>query len=430
MRALLPYDLVFAGRLLRKSPGFTFVVTVSLALAIGANTTIFSIAKQLLLARLDIPDAANLRLLTAIDANFSYPVYQEVRAQNRVLGDLLAFHVTAANVTVGNNAERVLIHEVSGNYFEALGVQPQLGRGIQPLDATSACDGVAVMSDGFWEREFARSPGVLGMPIKLNDVPVTIIGVNPKGFTGAASTVPSQTPDVIVALAKATLVTPSSTGRDWLADPISTSLNVMGRTKTGVSDRTAQATLDAQFSPIVRAVVPLHAGNVIPRLVLHDGSRGLFAQRETFGTPIAALTIFLGLVLLLACANIATLMLARGARRQQEISVRLALGAGPARVLRQMLVASLLLATLGGLAGLLLAYLGRHAIAGYTPHFDWQVFGLTALLSIATGLLFGVAPALAALRVPIGAAVKRRGVVGKPVVAFQISLAALLVITA
>src|SRR5215467_13118777 len=184
MRALLPHDLVFAGRLLRKTPGFTLVVTVSLALAIGANTTIFSLAKQLLLARLDIPNAANLRLLTAIDANFSYPVYRELRAQNRVLDDLLAFHVTAANATVGTNAERVLIHEVSGNYFEALGVQPQLGRGIQPLDDTHASDAVAVISDGFWEREFARSPGVLGMPIKLNDVPVTIIGVNPKGFTG------------------------------------------------------------------------------------------------------------------------------------------------------------------------------------------------------------------------------------------------------
>src|SRR5262249_40659561 len=194
------------------------------------------------------PNAANLRLLTAIDANFSYPVYQELRAQNRVLGDLLAFHVTAANATVGTSAERVLIHEVSGNYFEALGVQPQLGRGIRPVDDTGASDSVAVISDGFWEREFARSPAVLGTPIKLNDIPVTIIGVNPKGFTGAASTLPSQTPDVIVALAKATLVTPSSTGRDWLADPISTSLDIIGRTQTGASDRTAHTTPDAPLS--------------------------------------------------------------------------------------------------------------------------------------------------------------------------------------
>ena len=140
--------------------------------------------------------------------------------------------------------------------------------------------------------------------------------------------------------------------------------------------------------------------------------------------------VFLALVLLLACANIATLMLARGARRQQEISVRLALGAGRARVLRQMLVESLLLAAIGGVSGLVLAYLGRGAIAGYTPHFDWQVFGFTALISIATGVLFGFAPALAALHAPIADGVKRRAVVGKSVVGFQIALATLLLIGA
>ena len=426
----MPHELVFAARLLRKSPGFTLVATISLALAIGANTTIFSIAKQLLFDRLDIPNAPSLRLLTATDANFSYPAYEHLRAQNHVLGDLLAFHATAVNATVGDNAERVLAHEVSGNYYDVLGVQPQLGRGIRPRDDTAGSEAVVVISDDLWEREFARSPAVLGQSIKLNDVPVTIVGVNPKGFTGAASTLPSETPGVIVALAKATLVTPASDGRDWLADPASRSVNIMGRTKPDVSERTAQATLDAQFSTIVRAIVPLHAGDVVPRLTLRDGSRGLFAQQQTFATPMTVLMVFVALVLLLACANIATLMLARGARRQQEISVRLALGAGRARVLRQMLVESLLLAAMGGVSGLGLAYLGRNAISGYTPHFDWQVFGFTALISIATGVLFGFAPAVAALHAPIAAGVKRRAVVGKPVVGFQIALATLLVIGA
>src|SRR5262249_41040683 len=193
--------------------------------------------------------------------------------------------------------------------------------------------------------------------------------------------------------------------------PASRSVNVMGRTKAGVSDRAAQTALDTQFATIVRAIVPLHAGDEVPRLTLRDGSRGLFAQRETFATPIAVLMIFLGLVLLLACANIATLLLARAARRQQEMSVRLALGAGRARILRQMLVESLLLAVIGGVAGLALAYLGRHAIARYTPQFDWQVFGFTAVISIATGVLFGFAPALAALHAPIAAGVKRKGAI-------------------
>src|SRR3954471_10093228 len=430
MAAVLPDDVVFAGRLLRKSPGFTVVATLSLALAIGANTIIFSVAKQLLFDRLAVPDPGSLRLFTTIDANFSYPVYQQLRAHNQVLGDILAFHSTGVNATLGDNAERVSADEVSGNYYDVLGVQPQLGRGIRPLDDTAGSEPVVVISDGLWQREFARSPAVLGRSMKLNDVPVTIVGVNPRGFTGAASTLPSQAPEVIIPLAHATRVTPASNGRDWLMDPASHSVTLLARTKADVSDRTAEATLDTQFSTIVRAIVPLHAGDAVPRLKLRDGSRGLFAQRQTFATPLTVLMIFLALVLLQACANIATLMLARGARRQREMSLRLALGAGRARILRQMLVESLLLAAMGGVSGLVLAYLGRHAIAGYTPHFEWQVFGFTAIISIATGVLFGCAPALAAMNAPIAATLKSRPVVGKSVVAFQIALAALLLISA
>jgi predicted permease len=427
---VLPSELVFATRLLRKSPGFTLAAAISLALAIGANATIFSIARQLLFERLAIPDAAGLRLLAATDGNFAYPVYQQLRAQNQVLGDLLAFHETAVNATVGDNAERVVAHEVSGNYYDVLAVQPHLGRGIRPDDDTAGSEAVVVISDDFWQREFGRSPAALGQSIKLNDVPVTIVGVNPRGFTGAASTLPSEMPDVMVALAKATLVTPASNGRDWLADPASRSVTVMARTKPGVSDRTAQATLDAQFRTIVRASVPLHAGDAVPGLTLRDGSRGLFAQRATFAAPMTVLMAFVALVLLLACANIATLTLARGARRQQEISLRLALGAGRARVLRQLLVESLLLAVVGGVSGLGLAYLGRHAISGYTPTFDWRVVGFTALISIATGVLCGVVPAIVALRAPIAAGVKRRGMAGRSLVGFQIALATLLLVSA
>ena len=423
-------ELVFAARVLRKSRGFTLVATISLALAIGANTTIFSVAKQLLFDRLDVPNAANLRLLMAPDANFAYPIYEQLRAQNQVVADLFAFRATAVNATVGENAERVSVHQVAGNYYEVLGVQPQLGRALGPLDDTAGSEPVVVISDEFWERQFARSPAVLGQSIKLNDVPVTIVGVNPRGFTGAASTLPSQTPEVIITLAKATLVTPSSDRRNWLADPTSRSIYIMARTKPGVSDSAAQAALDTQFSTIVRATLPIRAGDAVPRLTLVDGSRGLFAQQEIFATPISVLMIFLGLVLLLACANIATLMLARAAGRQREMSVRLALGAGRARILRQMLIESLLLAALGGACGLALAYVGRGAIARYTAHFDWQVFGFTALISIATGVLFGLAPALAAIRAEIAAGVKGNALIGKSVVGFQIALATLLVIGA
>jgi predicted permease len=156
----------------------------------------------------------------------------------------------------------------------------------------------------------------------------------------------------------------------------------------------------------------------------------LFTQQQLFATPIAVLTIFLALVLLLACANIATLMLARGARRQREISVRLALGAGRARILRQMLVESLLLAGIGGASGLALAFVGRGAVAGFTAHFDWEVFAFTALITMLTGVLFGLAPAFVAMRAPIADGVRGRAAIGKSIVGFQIALATLLIFSA
>jgi predicted permease len=448
-------DVRYAARVLLNSRGFTVVASTSLALAIGANTTIFSVAKQLLYERLAVPQAANLRLLTWTGSRdhvpspgFSYPVYEQLRAQNQVLGDLLAFHVTGANASVEDEARRVIVHEVSGNYYSVLGVEPQLGRALAPADDTPASQPVAVISDEFWEREFGRSPTVLGRWMRLNDVPVMIVGVSPRTFTGAASTLPSQTPAVTVALAKATIVTPSSNGRNWLADPTAPAVSILGRTRAGVNDRTAQAVLDTQFSAIVRVAVPVRAGEDLPRLVLRDGSRGLFGQRQTFATPMSVLMIFLGLVLLLACANIANLMLARGARRQREMSVRLALGAGRARIFRQMLVESLLLAAIGGASGLAIGYFGRTAIprltknawelATFPVHFDWQVFAFTAAVTIFTGVLFGLAPALAATRAEVTDGLKeggrtatgRKGFVGKAVVGFQVALSTLLVIGA
>src|SRR3982751_2879255 len=196
-------DLVFAAGGLRTSRGFTTPAVSSLALAIGANTTIFSVGKQLLFDRLDVPHASSLRLLATTD--FSYPVYEHLRAQNTMLGDLLAFHATAANATVGDNAERVLLHEVSGNYYEVLGVRAQIGREIRASDDMPGSPAVAMISDGFWNREFARSPAAIGTSIKINDIPITIVGVNPRGFTGAGSTLPSAAPAVVVTLAKATL---------------------------------------------------------------------------------------------------------------------------------------------------------------------------------------------------------------------------------
>ena len=466
-------DLRYAIRILAKSPGFTAAASLSLALAIGANTTIFSAAKQLLCERLAVPHAADLRLLTwrgterhvavhhvhgdydrlpgelVTSPAFSYPAYLQLRAQNRVLADLIGFRETGMNATVRQRAQRVLAEMVSGNYYSALEIRPQSGRAIEPSDNTPGSQPVAVISDGLWEREYGRSRAVLGQVIRLNDKPVVIIGVNPTQFTGAKSILPTETPDVIVALAMQPILTPSSDGTSWLANPAQWWVNVLGRIKTQVSDTAAEAALNAQLSAIVRSTMPVRKGEDIPRLVLRDGSRGLFEQEQVFARPFTVLILFVGMVLLLACANIANLMLARGANRQREMSVRLALGAGRARIVRQMLVESLLLAGIGGLLGLLVGYVGRIAIPQLTVnawqrsklpvHFDWQVFAFAATISILTGLLFGLAPALGAARVEVNSGLKenaatssrrRKGMGGRTLVGFQVALSTLLVIGA
>lgn len=466
-------DLRYGSRILSKSPGFTAIAATSLALAIGANTTIFSVAKQLLYERLAVPHAENLRLFAwtgsgdhvavhyvwgdydplpggrVTSTSFSYPAYLQLRAQNRSLEDLIAFEVTGMNATIRGEAQRVQTEMVSGNYYAVLGVRLQLGRAIQPSDdAVPGQSPVAVISDGLWERRFGRSAAVLGQTIKLNDISLTIVGVNPKGFTGAKNV--QQSPDVFVPLAMQPLVAPySSLGGSLLTEPKGWWVNVMGRSRPGVGDAEAQAALDGQLAAIVRGTMPVRKGKDVPRLELRDGSRGLFAQEKTFAKPMAVLIMLVGLLLLLACANIANLMLARGEQRLREMSVRLALGAGRARVLRQMLVESLLLAALGGVGGLLVGYLGRNAIpkmlenawerTDFQIRFDWRVFGFTAGITILTGLLFGLAPALSAARAEVSHGLKEtsqsttrrhKGAGSKMLVGFQIALSTLLVIGA
>jgi predicted permease len=472
----LSADLCYGARLLRKSPSFTAVAAVSLALAIGVNTTIFSLARQLLYERLDVPHAENLRLLgwtvtrahsavhdtwgdwnklpdgRAVSHVFSYPVYEQVKAENHTLEDLLAFKETGMNATIRGEAQRVRTEMVSGNYYGALGVRAELGRPIQPSDDRTPGQGtVAVISDGLWEREFGRSSAVLGQTIKLNNIPLTVVGVNPRGFTGAQSTLSS--PDVFVPLSMQPLVSPASwNGPDALSELANTRewwVNVMGRIKPGVSEAQAQAALNTQLAAAVRATMPVRPGEDIPVLELQDGSRGLFQQERMYAKPMTVLMTLVALVLLLACANIANLMLARGAQRQREMSVRMALGAGRARIARQMLVESLMLAALGGAGGLLTGYFGGSAIpkllangwerSDLQIHFNWMVFAFTAGVTILTGILFGLAPALGAANAEPAHGLKetaqtttrrRKGIGGKALVGFQIALSMLLVVGA
>jgi predicted permease len=466
-------DTRYGIRILAKSPAFTMIAALSLALAIGANTTIFAIGKQLLYDRLNVPHAEQLRLLRwngdgheavpgmwgdfdttpnsgTTSSVFSYPIYQQLRDHNQKLEDLIAFKEDGMNATIGGNAQRVNADLVSGNFFASLGVRPELGRVLQPSDDAEPGSGaVAVISDSLWQKHFGRSPSVLGQTVTLNQTVLTIVGVSPRGFTGAKNV--QQSPDLFLPISMQAVVDPKGKA-SLLGDSSLWWVNIVGRIKPGVKDSEAQAVLGAQFEAAVRATTVMRKGDSIPRLALVDGSRGLNFADRMFRKPLFILSGFTAFVILLACANIANLLLARGAQRQREMSVRLAMGAGRARVLRQLLTESLMLAALGGAGGLLLGYFGSSALprlltnawegtdaALAGPHFDWGVFAFTVAVTLLTGIVFGLAPAWMAARSEVSSTLKetaqsasrrRKGLTGKSIVAFQIALSTLLVVGA
>lgn len=468
---VLSADLRYAARMLRKSPGFTAIAAGSLALAIGANTAIFSLAKVLLYDRLEIPHPDQLKMLrwigddkvvahnswgdfdnfpdgTQTSSVFSYPVYREMSLHPAGMQSLASFKEDGMNATIRGTARRVDVAEVTGNYYDTLLVRPQLGRAIQPSDdATPGAGNVVVISDALWSRDFGRSSDALGQTITLNQSKFVIVGVNPPRFTGAKNVL--QSPDLFVPISMEPLLTVHRENVSDLANPDFWWLNVVGRVKPGVPESEAQQGLRVQFEAAVRSLSTVKDGDTIPRLQLADGSRGLHWADRMFRKPIYFLLGMTGLVLLLACANIANLLLARGAQRQREMSVRMALGAGRARVARQLLTESLLLAALGGVGGLLLGYICRNILPRLLTNswedfsvrvpFDWTVFACTTVIILTTGVLFGLAPAWFAARTEVSSSLKesaqtttrrRRGTSGKALVALQIALSTLLVIGA
>ncbi|MPY90326.1 MAG: FtsX-like permease family protein [Luteitalea sp.] len=462
-------DLRYAWRQLRRSPAFTAVAVVSLALGIGANTAIFSLMETALWRSIPVHRPEQLRLFSWVSgfnhggngsgqinrtagggytsAPFSYPVFQELQRQNNVFETVFAFKPTGrVTAVIDGNAELLGSILVTANFYKGVGVQPALGRVLGATDASDATEAAAVISDGLWARRFGRDSSVIGKRISVNGTPVTIVGVNPPEFTGVQ---PGAHPEIFLPMRLQPIVSPWGENASVLADPDFWWVLVFGRLRPNVSTAQAEAALDVVLQRAVRAWLPDRIDRDPPRLALLSGARGLDRLSEDFSRPLLVLFSLVGVVLLIACANVANLLLARAATRQREISLRRALGAGRWRVARQLLTEGLVLACLGGAAGILLGYWIGDAIpsllatswtrAPFQAAFNWRVVGFSVAATTATGILFSLAPAWRSACIEINAALKETGRVGvglprwsrgKPLAMCQAALSILLLIGA
>ncbi len=456
-------DVRYAWRGLRQSPGFTAVAVISLALGIGANTAIFSLAEDVLLKPLAVSHPGQLRLLSWVSGPhsavhdswgyysnhssnvFSYPVFKELQLRNNVLQNVFAFkNLDRLTATINGYAEPATAELFSGNTYGSLGVRPIMGRAITPSDDRSS-NAVAVISSAFWTRRFAHSASVIGKHFDLNRTPVTIIGVNPPDFFGLET---GFSPDIFLPISLQPAIVPDA-GGSLLTSTTEWWVLIMGCLKPDVTNVQAATELNVLLERAVKSITPEEKNADMPRIRLNEGSRGYDKLKLDFAPPLYVLLVLVSLVLLIACANLANLLLARYAARHHEMSVRLALGAGRARILRQVFTESLLLAALGGVGGLFLGYCGRNLIpallsTSWSPSnlkglFDTRVVALTICATFFTAILFGVAPAWRSTRVEVNSSLsnssrmtkgRSKSALNRALVVFQISLSVLLLIGA
>jgi len=403
-------DLRYGARMLLKKPGFTLIAILTLALGIGANTAIFSVTDKLLLRPLPVKDPQRLALISAESINpkflnniFSYLDYVDYRDQNEVFSDLFAF-TPAKDVKLGagEQSDKMNVELVSGNYFDTLGVAAARGRVIRDEDnRTEGAHPVAVISHSCWRRRFGGQPGVVGQTMLLNGASYTIIGVAPAGFAGMMLETPAEAWAPFMMRRQLLSATTSNFERKlfWL--------KLMGRLKPGVAMAQAQISFDLTARRIFESnTAP--SDRKLPfnekRMLLEPGGQGISFLRRSMGETLKLLLGVVGLLLALACANVANLSLARASWRRKEIAMRLALGASRFRIIRQMLTESLLLACLGAGAGLMLAPWLYELLLAFEPSFvierstlqgslDARVLGFTTLTTVLSGLLFGLVPA-------------------------------------
>jgi len=447
-------DLRYGFRMLLKQKGLTAVALLSLALGIGANTALFSIVDAMLLKMLPVKEPERLVQFSSVasrDFSVNYygssrtdpqtglrtmtsfwsQTYQRMREQQGPLSDIFAFGALGLNISGNGQAEVANGQAVSGNYFSALGVQPAAGRLLTDEDDKAGAPPVAVLSHRYWVKRFSGDPSVVGKQINVNNLACTVVGVSAKGFDGAMGV--GTTQDVAIPLALEPQLYPdpkrSFTNRNvwWL--------RIMGRLKPGATREQAQAQLENTFQQTVvqhraarQAAAKARGDNPIsdldpklyPRLSADPGGQGEMFGRRNFAPSLYLLLGVVGLVLLIACANVANLLLSRAAGRQKEISLRLSLGASRWRLIRQLLTESLLLAVLGGLLGTLFAVWikdgliavslwGGRGMTSLDPQLDWRVLSFTLALSLLTGIIFGLAPAWRTTRVDLTPSMKDSG---------------------
>ena len=430
-------DVIYGLRLLAKNPGFAAVAVLTLALCIGANTAIFSVINTVMFQALPVRDPNHLMLLewsmrsepkihngsSYGDCNegehqgcsLSKPFLDEVRAHGP-FSSLAEFAGGGPMTVSGMGAvHRANPQYVSGDYFQTLGVGAALGRVLIPADDKPGAAAVVVLTYGYWQRQFGADRSIIGKTLDLNGVPFTVAGVADARFVYLT---PGNPRDFSVALAQRRNLLVGQTWTPSQEDGGSWWIVSAGRLKPGISVAAGESQLTALFADnLLHGERPIAKAEDQATIKLLPAQIGLTGVRDRISTMLYALMIAVALVLLIGCANVAGLLVARGAARQREIALRLALGAARARLVRQLLTESVTLSLMGGALGILLAYWGAHTLVDFAVNhgdswfrfsadIDWRVLGFTLAVTLLTGLLFGIAPALRSLRIDLTPALK------------------------